>query len=139
MAGTNQMRITVTGGLGFIGSHVVDGLLAVGHEVEIIDSTVAAGTDGSEYDAHPNCKVYRESIQDHFAAPPRPPGSRPAASTPPPPPARSPASRSRTPPRPAGGPGGSTSSPTRPRTSAPPASCSTRGGSATRSWPSPSW
>ena len=62
------MNITVTGGLGFIGSHVVDGLLAAGHHVEIIDSTVAAVTDGREYDAHPNCTVYRESIQDYFAS-----------------------------------------------------------------------
>jgi nucleoside-diphosphate-sugar epimerase len=67
MAGMNQINYTVTGGLGFIGSHVVDGLLAAGHRVEIIDSTVAAVTDGREYDAHPNCTVHRESIQDYFA------------------------------------------------------------------------
>ena len=29
---------------------------------------VAAVTDGREYDAHPNCTVYRESIQDYFAS-----------------------------------------------------------------------
>src|SRR3954469_17844801 len=68
MAGMNQLTFTVTGGLGFIGSHVVDGLLAAGHRVEIIDSTVAAVTDGREYDAHPNCTVHRQSIQDYFAA-----------------------------------------------------------------------
>ena len=37
------MRIIVTGGAGFIGSHVVDAYLAAGHEVVIIDSLWAHG------------------------------------------------------------------------------------------------
>ena len=59
-------KVIVTGGLGFIGSYVVDGLLAAGHDVEIIDSMVTAVTDGGEYEAHPRCKVRRQSIEDYL-------------------------------------------------------------------------
>jgi nucleoside-diphosphate-sugar epimerase len=57
-------KVIVTGGLGFIGSYVVDGLLAAGKDVEIIDSMVTAVTDGAEYESHPRCRVRRQSIED---------------------------------------------------------------------------
>ncbi len=61
-----MQKVIVTGGLGFIGSYVVDGLLAAGNKVEIIDSMVTAVTDGSEYEAHSHCTVRRQSIEDYL-------------------------------------------------------------------------
>jgi nucleoside-diphosphate-sugar epimerase len=59
-------RAVVTGGLGFIGSHVVDALVAQGREVTIVDSMVAAVTDGREYEVA-GCVVHRVSIADFLA------------------------------------------------------------------------
>jgi nucleoside-diphosphate-sugar epimerase len=62
-----MQRVIVTGGLGFIGSHVADAFLARGDEVVIIDSMVAAVTDGYEYEEHPRCTVIRKPVEDYLA------------------------------------------------------------------------
>jgi nucleoside-diphosphate-sugar epimerase len=62
-----MLEILVTGGLGFIGSHVVDAYLAAGHRVTVIDSEVASVVDASDYQTHPRCMVIRKSVEDYFA------------------------------------------------------------------------
>jgi UDP-glucose 4-epimerase len=53
------MRILVTGGAGFIGSHVVEAYLAAGHQVEVLDNlatgrraNVPGGVPLHEVDIH---------------------------------------------------------------------------------------
>ncbi len=58
--------IVITGGLGFIGSHVVDAYLAQGKDVTIIDSCISSVTDGGEFDSHPGATVVRQSVEDYL-------------------------------------------------------------------------
>ena len=54
------MRIVVTGGAGFIGSHVVDLYVARGHEVVIVDSLVT----GKRENLNPKARFVELDIRD---------------------------------------------------------------------------
>ncbi len=54
------MRILVTGGAGFIGSHLVDALIAAGHEAIVIDN-LATGVRGN---LNPQARFYEADIRD---------------------------------------------------------------------------
>lgn len=54
------MRILVTGGVGFIGSHVVDAYAAGGHEVGIIDDL----STGVKENINPKAKFWQGSVAD---------------------------------------------------------------------------
>ncbi len=60
------MRILVTGGAGFIGSHIVDQCIARGHEVTVIDSLWEEG-GGKEQNLNPNARFFRADITDEAA------------------------------------------------------------------------
>ncbi len=53
-----SMRVLVTGGAGFIGSHVVDELVSLGHEVVVLDDLDPAAHDGIPDGLNPSA-VYR--------------------------------------------------------------------------------
>ncbi|SEH02905.1 UDP-glucose 4-epimerase [Nonomuraea solani] len=66
--GAPSGEVIVTGGLGFIGSHLVDAYLEAGHRVTIIDSSTGAVIDGKDYDRDPRCTVIRQRVEDYLAA-----------------------------------------------------------------------
>jgi UDP-glucose 4-epimerase len=57
------MRIVVTGGAGFIGSHLVDAFIAAGHEVVVIDNLWSHG-GGRRENLHPRASFVHMDIRD---------------------------------------------------------------------------
>ncbi|MAF80328.1 UDP-glucose 4-epimerase [bacterium] len=54
------MKILITGGAGFIGSHIVDAYIEAGHEVVIIDNL----STGSKKNINPKARLYEADILD---------------------------------------------------------------------------
>jgi len=61
------MRMTVTGGAGFIGSHLVDRLLAAGHEVVVLDD-FSTGKHANLPEGHERLRVIEGDVADPEAA-----------------------------------------------------------------------
>jgi UDP-glucose 4-epimerase len=58
------LRVLVTGGAGFIGSNVVDGLIEAGHDVSIVDDL----STGFERNLNPEARLYKVSIRERGLA-----------------------------------------------------------------------
>ena len=54
------MRVLVTGGAGFIGSHIVDGLVANGHTVFIVDDL----SEGNRANINPDARLFDVNVND---------------------------------------------------------------------------
>lgn len=57
------MKVLVTGGAGFIGSHIVDQCIAAGHEVAVVDNFWAEG-GGKSANLNPKARFHRVDITD---------------------------------------------------------------------------
>lgn len=57
------MRILVTGGAGFIGSHIVDALIAGGHEAAVVDNL----SSGKRENIHALADLYQTDITDYVS------------------------------------------------------------------------
>jgi dTDP-glucose 4,6-dehydratase len=66
------MRILVTGGAGFIGSHLCDRLLSDGHEVVAMDNLITGSSDNIAHLAgHPRFKFIHHDVTDYIYLPGR--------------------------------------------------------------------
>jgi UDP-glucose 4-epimerase len=54
------VKILVTGGAGFIGSHVVDAFVAAGHEVAVLDNL----STGREENVNPDARLHKVDVRD---------------------------------------------------------------------------
>lgn len=67
LSAPERKRILVTGGAGFVGSHLVDRLMLLGHEVTVIDNFFTGSkTTISHWIGHPNFEMVRHDVVEPF-------------------------------------------------------------------------
>ncbi|RSH88839.1 UDP-glucuronic acid decarboxylase 1 [Saitozyma podzolica] len=63
----HSLTIAVTGGAGFVGSHLVDRLMLLGHEVTVLDNFFTGSrTTVSHWVGHPNFEMVRHDVVEPF-------------------------------------------------------------------------
>lgn len=64
---SGRKRVLITGGAGFVGSHLVDRLMLLGHEVTVLDNFFTGSkTSVSHWVGHPNFELVRHDVVEPF-------------------------------------------------------------------------
>jgi len=64
---SQRKRVLVTGGAGFVGSHLVDRLMLLGHDVHVLDNFFTGSkTTVSHWIGHPNFELIRHDVIEPF-------------------------------------------------------------------------
>lgn len=67
LAPSARKRVLVTGGAGFVGSHLVDRLMLLGHEVTVLDNFFTGSkTTVNHWVGHPNFELARHDVVEPF-------------------------------------------------------------------------
>lgn len=67
LAPSQRKRVLVTGGAGFVGSHLVDRLMLLGHDVTVLDNFFTGSkTTVSHWVGHPNFELVRHDVVEPF-------------------------------------------------------------------------
>ncbi|KAL8293070.1 hypothetical protein RQP46_000764 [Phenoliferia psychrophenolica] len=67
LAAKDRKRILVTGGAGFVGSHLVDRLMFCGHDVVVLDNFFSGSKSAiSHWIGHPNFELVRADVVEPF-------------------------------------------------------------------------
>ena len=62
-----RKRVLVTGGAGFVGSHLVDRLMLLGHDVTVLDNFFTGSkTTVNHWIGHPNFEMVRHDVVEPF-------------------------------------------------------------------------
>lgn len=67
LAPEKRKRVLVTGGAGFVGSHLVDRLMLLGHEVTVLDNFFTGSkTTVGHWVGHPNFELVRHDVVEPY-------------------------------------------------------------------------